>query len=37
MTEPIYNSRDPRCKSPYGAAASGTLVLLTLRPPRQEG
>ena len=37
MTEPIYNSRDPRCKSPYGAAASGTPVLLTLRPPRQEG
>ena len=37
MTEPIYDSRDPRCKSPYGAAASGPLVLLTLRPPRQEG
>lgn len=36
MTEPIYNSRDPRCKSPYGAAASGTLVLLTLRPPRRR-
>ena len=37
MTEPIYDSRDPRCKSPYGAAASGTPVLLTLRPPRKEG
>ena len=37
MTEPIYDSRDPRCKSPYGAAASGAPVLLTLRPPRQEG
>ena len=37
MTEPIYNSRDPRCKSPYGAAASGTPVVLTLRPLRQEG
>ena len=37
MTEPIYNSRDLRCKSPYGAAASGTPVKLTLRPLRQEG
>ena len=37
MTEPIYNSRDFRCKSPYGAAASGTPVKLTLRPLRQEG
>ena len=33
----IYNSRDPRCKSPYGAVAAGTKVTFTIRPPRCEG
>ena len=33
----VYNSRDPRCKSPYGAVPSGTKVQLTLRPLRAEG
>ena len=32
-----YNSRDSRCKSPYGAVPSGTKVQLTLRPLRAEG
>ena len=33
----VYNSRDPRCKTPYGAVPSGTKVTLTLRPLRAEG
>ena len=33
----VYNSRDSRCKSPYGAVPSGTKVQLTLRPLRAEG
>lgn len=33
----VYNSRDARCKSPYGAVPSGTKVQLTLRPLRAEG
>ena len=33
----IFDSRDPRCKTPFGAAASGVPVLLTLRPPRGDG
>ena len=33
---PTYDSRDPRYKTPYGAAASGTQVQFTLRPPRAE-
>ena len=33
----VYNSRDPRFKTPYGAVASGTKVTFTLRPPRSEG
>ncbi len=37
MEEQIYNSRDLRCKDPYGAVASGTRVRLTLRPPRAMG
>ena len=38
MTEPtIFDSRDMRCKEPYGAVASGTRVRFTLRPPRAEG
>lgn len=35
--QPTYDSRDPRYKTPYGAAASGTQVRFTLRPPRAEG
>lgn len=34
---PTYDSRDPQYKTPYGAAASGTQVQFTLRPPRAEG
>ena len=34
---PTYDSRDPRYKTPFGAAASGTQVRFTLRPPRAEG
>ena len=38
MTDtPIFDSRDPRCKTPYGAVASGVPVRLTLRPWRGEG
>ena len=38
MTEPtIFDSRDIRYKEPYGAAASGTKVTFTLRPPRSMG
>ena len=33
----VYNSRDPRCKTPYGAVPSGTKVQLTLRPLRADG
>jgi len=34
---PTYDPRDPRYKTPFGAAASGTQVRFTLRPPRAEG
>ncbi len=34
---PIYNSRDLRYKTPYGAVSSGTRVQFTLRPSRAEG
>ena len=34
---PIFDSRDPRYKTPYGAVPSGTAVTLTLRPPRGLG
>ena len=38
MTDtPIFDSRDPRCKAPYGAVASGVPVRLTLRPWRGDG
>ena len=36
-TTDIFDSRDPRCKTPYGAVASGVPVTLTLRPPRRAG
>ncbi len=32
--EPLFDSRDLRYKSPYGAVPGGTQVRLTLRPPR---
>ena len=32
-----FHSRDPRCKTPYGAVRAGTPVQLTLRPARAEG
>ena len=35
--QPIYDSRDARYKTPYGAVASGTVVRFTLRPPRTMG
>ena len=34
--QPTYNPRDSRYKTPYGAAASGTQVQFTLRPPRGD-
>lgn len=38
MIDPqTFDSRDLRCKDPYGAAASGTQVRFTLRPPRAGG
>ena len=38
MPDPyIFDSRDPQCKTPFGAGASGSKVSLTLRPLRQEG
>ena len=38
MIDPsIFNARDPRCKTPYGAVPSGTRVALTLRPRRAGG
>lgn len=35
--QPIYNSRDSRYKTPYGAVPSGAQVRFTLRPGRVEG
>ena len=37
MDQPVFNSRDLRCKTPYGAVAAGTEVQLTIRPLRAEG
>ncbi|NLF35037.1 MAG: glycoside hydrolase family 13 protein [Clostridiales bacterium] len=34
---PVFSSRDPRCKQPYGAVPAGTSVQFTLRPLRAEG
>ncbi len=33
--EAIFDPRDPRYKTPYGAVPCGTAVHLTLRPPRE--
>ena len=33
----IFDSRDERCKQPYGAVPAGTGVKLCLRPPRNLG
>ncbi len=30
----VYSSRSERCKTPFGAVTSGTVVRFTLRPPR---
>ena len=35
--QPTFNPRDEHYKQPYGAVSSGTVVRLTLRPPRSEG
>ena len=37
MNRPIFDSRDRRYKTPYGAVPSGTKVTLCLRPGRQLG
>ncbi len=37
MSQPVYNSRDARYKTPYGAVPSGTAVQFTLRPDRGRG
>jgi len=37
MRQPIYNSRDLRYKTPYGAVPCGTSVQFTLRPDRAAG
>ncbi len=34
---PVFNSRDTRFKSPYGAVPAGTPVTLTLRPHHGDG
>src|SRR5699024_4644857 len=35
--QPIFDSRDARYKTPYGAVPTGTQVRLALRPPRSLG
>lgn len=37
MSQPIYDPRDARYKTPYGAVPSQTRVRLTLRPERAQG
>ena len=37
MSQPIFDSRDKRYKTPYGAVAAGTRVEFCLRPERQLG
>jgi len=36
MHLPVFDSRDSRCKTPYGAVPCGTEVTLTLYPPAEE-
>ena len=33
----IFNSKDPRCKTPFGAVRAGTDITLTLHPLRSAG
>ena len=35
--KPIYDSRDTKYKTPYGAVPTGTVVQFTLRPKRADG
>ncbi len=37
MALPVFDSRDSRCKSPFGAVTCGTAVTFTLRPLSAEG
>lgn len=37
MDFPVFDSRDSRCKTPFGAVACGTTITLTLRPSAAEG
>jgi cyclomaltodextrinase len=38
MLEPcVFHPRDPRCKTPFGAVASGGQAVFTLRPLRSDG
>lgn len=37
MPHAIFDSRDPRCKEPFGAVSCGTKISLTLCPPLAEG
>ncbi|MGI6498702.1 MAG: glycoside hydrolase family 13 protein [Oscillospiraceae bacterium] len=34
---PVFDSRDSRCKSPFGALPSGQCAFLSVYPPRAEG
>ena len=36
MDFPVFDSRDIRCKQPYGAVPCGTTVTLTLYPSAEE-
>ena len=37
MDIPVFDSRDPRYKTPFGAVPRGTMVTVTVRPPLSEG
>lgn len=37
MDFPVFDSRDSRCKMPFGAVPCGTTITLTLRPSAAEG
>ncbi|MDE7261420.1 MAG: glycoside hydrolase family 13 protein, partial [Oscillospiraceae bacterium] len=37
MAHATFDSRDSRCKAPFGAVPCGTQISLTLRPPLAEG